>query len=150
VRRSTADVRERMVADQLVARGISDPRVLAAFRKVPRQLFIPIDRRGDAYGDHPAPIGLGQTISQPYMVAVMTEKLGLTGTETVLEVGTGSGYQAAILAELAARVYSIERIPALAGAARRALEEQGTTTSSCGWETAPSAGRSTPPSTASS
>jgi protein-L-isoaspartate(D-aspartate) O-methyltransferase len=125
VRRSTSEARERMVADQLIARGISDPRVLAAFRKVPRQLFIPPDRRGDAYGDHPAPIGLGQTISQPYMVAVMTEKLALTGVETVLEVGTGSGYQAAILAELAARVYSVERIPALAGAARRALEEQG-------------------------
>ncbi len=125
MRGSIADARGRMVEEQLAARGILEPRVLAAFRKVPRHLFLPPERRGDAYGDFAVPIGSGQTISQPLMVAIMTEKLGLTGKESVLEIGTGSGYQTAILAELADRVYSVERIPALAGSARRVLEEQG-------------------------
>jgi protein-L-isoaspartate(D-aspartate) O-methyltransferase len=125
MRGSVTRSRGRMVEEQLEARGIADPRVLAALRKVPRHLFLPPERRGDAYGDFAVPIGAGQTISQPLMVALMTEKLALTGRESVLEIGTGSGYQTAILAELADRVYSVERIPSLAGAARRVLEEQG-------------------------
>ncbi|MFC1571639.1 protein-L-isoaspartate(D-aspartate) O-methyltransferase [Candidatus Margulisiibacteriota bacterium] len=106
-------LRQQMVESQLVPRGISDNRVLNAFRKVPRHLFVPENVRNSAYDDCALPIGEGQTISQPYMVAVMTEKLALQGSETVLEVGTGSGYQAAILAELCKKVYSIERIQSL-------------------------------------
>ncbi len=113
--------RERMVADQIVARGVKDPKTLAAMRKVPRHLFVPAAWAGQAYDDHPLPIGQGQTISQPYIVAFMTEALGLRGGETVLEVGTGSGYQAAVLAEIAARVYSIEIVLALANEARSRL-----------------------------
>ncbi len=117
--------RERMVREQIAARGIADPRVLAAMGKVPRHLFVPEAMRGSAYGDFPLPIGQEQTISQPYMVALMSEALGLSGRESVLEIGTGSGYQTAVLAELAAHVYSVERVAALAGTARKALEEQG-------------------------
>jgi protein-L-isoaspartate(D-aspartate) O-methyltransferase len=119
--------RERMVEEQLVRRGISDARVLEAMRKVPRHRFVEEALRDRAYGDHPLPIGEGQTISQPYMVAAMTQLLRLTGSEKVLEIGTGSGYQTAILAELTRRVCSIERLPGLATRARRILEELGYT-----------------------
>ncbi len=117
-----AATRKRMVQTQLVSRGIRDARVLLAMSKVPRHLFVEEALRGQAYGDFPLPIGEQQTISQPYIVALMTEALELLGTEKVLEIGAGSGYQAAILAELAAQVFSIERIPALASRARRNLE----------------------------
>jgi len=100
--------REDMVKRQLEYRGIRDPRVLAAMRKVPRELFVPEGHQGSAYEDRPLPIGMGQTISQPYIVALMTEALDLDDSRDVLEVGTGSGYQTAILAELANMVYSIE------------------------------------------
>jgi protein-L-isoaspartate(D-aspartate) O-methyltransferase len=119
--------RERMVDEQLARRGITDARVLAAMRKVPRHRFVEEALRDRAYGDHPLPIGDGQTISQPYMVAAMTQLLRLTGSEKVLEIGTGSGYQTAILAELTRRVCSVERLPALAIRARRILEELGYT-----------------------
>ena len=119
--------RERMVAEQLVPRGIKDPRVLEAMGKVPRHLFVDEALRDKAYGDHPLPIGEGQTISQPFMVGRMTELLRLTGTEKVLEVGTGSGYQAAVLAQLAARVCAIERLAKLAARARETLERLGIT-----------------------
>ncbi len=117
--------RRRMVEVQLVTRGIHDPRVLNAMRNVPRHEFIPEAIRGSAYGDHALPIGEGQTISQPYMVALMTELLELTGSERVLEIGTGSGYQAAVLAELCAKVYTVERIKTLAANARAALDRLG-------------------------
>ncbi len=117
--------REKMVAEQIVARGVSDERVLAAMRKVPRHLFVPENQRVSAYGDYPLPIGEGQTISQPFMVALMSEAMRLSGTETVLEIGTGSGYQTAVLAELAKQVYSVERIPGLVGLARRTLDALG-------------------------
>lgn len=119
--------RERMVAEQLVPRGIKDPRVLEAMGKVPRHLFVDEALRDKAYGDHPLPIGEGQTISQPFMVGRMTELLRLTGTEKVLEVGAGSGYQAAVLAQLAARVCAIERLAKLAARARETLEGLGIT-----------------------
>ena len=100
--------REQMVREQIEARGIRDPRVLAALRKVPRHLFVPPEEQDEAYADYPLAIGHGQTISQPYVVAYMTEALELKPRDRVLEIGTGSGYQAAILAELVAEVYSIE------------------------------------------
>src|SRR5262245_24937882 len=105
--------RQRMVEEQLVARGIEDPHVIEAMRKVPRHLFVEEALWDRAYGDHALPIGEKQTISQPYMVARMTEALDLTGTEKVLEIGTGSGYQTAILAELTAKVRTIERVRSL-------------------------------------
>ena len=114
--------RERMVQTQLVPRGIRDPKVLYAMRKVPRHLFVEEALQNQAYGDFPLPIGEQQTISQPYIVAFMTEALELIGEEKVLEIGTGCGYQAAILAELAPEVFSIERIHILASHARRTLE----------------------------
>jgi protein-L-isoaspartate(D-aspartate) O-methyltransferase len=114
-----------MVRFQLASRGVRDSRVLDAMRRVPRDRFVPAAHRADAWADRPVPIGRGQTISQPYMVAIMTEALGLRGSERVLEVGTGSGYQAAVLGELAAEVFTVERIPELAGAAARTLEELG-------------------------
>ena len=120
-----AEARERMVAEQLERRGIRDERVLAAMRKVPRHLFVDLSLAHQAYSDHPLPIGEQQTISQPYMVALMTAALGLHGTDRVLEIGTGSGYQTAILAELANWVYSIERIPRLAERAKTTLERLG-------------------------
>ena len=117
--------RNRMVETQLIPRGIRDPRVLSAMRAVPRHLFVDEAYRDQAYGDFPLPIGEGQTISQPYIVALMTEALRLSGSEKVLEVGTGSGYQAAVLARLAARVFSVERLATLSARARRVLEEIG-------------------------
>ena len=114
--------RHRMVEEQLLARGIKDERVLDAMRKVPRHLFIEEALWDQAYGDHALPIGERQTISQPYMVALMTEVLELKGLERVLEIGTGSGYQTAVLAELVSKVYSIERIKPLAMKARDVLE----------------------------
>lgn len=117
--------RNRMVDDQIAARGMGDARVLAAMRRVPRHLFIPAELRGYAYDDHPVQIGCGQTISQPYMVAAMTGLLRLKPGDRVLEVGTGSGYQAAILAEMAATVISIERHAQLAERARERLEQLG-------------------------
>jgi len=104
---------------------IRDERVLDAMARVPRELFIPEKSRGLAYEDHPLPIGRGQTISQPYIIALMTESLHLTGSEKVLEIGTGSGYQMAILAELAAKVISVERLPSLMKSAGTLLEQLG-------------------------
>ncbi len=117
--------RKRMVDSQLIARGIVDRRVIEAMLSVPRHLFVEEAMAGQAYSDSPLPIGEKQTISQPYMVALMSELLGLTGTEKVLEIGTGSGYQAAILARLADRIYTVERIRALALRARKALDSIG-------------------------
>ena len=117
--------RERMVADQLVRRGIRDPRVLRALEKVPRHRFVEEALAGRAYGDYPLPIGEGQTISQPYMVGLMSEALELGGHERVLEIGTGSGYQTAILTELCDKVYSIERLKGLADRALRVLDSLG-------------------------
>jgi len=114
-----------MVDTQLVKRGIEDVLVLEAMRKVPRHLFVEEALQDQAYNDHPVPIGDKQTISQPYIVALMTELLQLKGKEKVLEIGTGSGYQAAILAELADRVFSIERYPNLAYVANQALQRLG-------------------------
>lgn len=111
-----------MVDSQLRTRGIHDPRVLKAMEKVPRHLFVEEALQDQAYNDSPLPIGENQTISQPYMVALMTEALELTGQEKILELGTGSGYQTAILAELADRVFSIERIAFLAARARKVLD----------------------------
>ncbi len=119
--------RERMVEGQLAGRGITDPRVLEAMRKVPRHLFVDEALRDRAYGDYPLPIGEGQTISQPYMVAIMSQLLRLTGSEKVLEIGTGSGYQTAVLAELTRRVCSVERLASLATRARGTLEGLGYT-----------------------
>lgn len=117
--------RRRMVEEQLVRRGISDPRVLDAMAAVPREAFVAADLRGEAYADTPLPIGEGQTISQPFIVALMVQALKLTGDERVLEVGAGSGYAAAVLGELAAEVYAVERLPSLARAAARRLAELG-------------------------
>jgi protein-L-isoaspartate(D-aspartate) O-methyltransferase len=114
--------REKMVQEQIVDRGIRDPRVIEAMRKIPRHLFVPDALLGRAYGDTALPIGDSQTITQPFMVAFMSEALGLGGKERVLEVGTGSGYQAAVLACLAERVYSVERIPSLLERARKTLD----------------------------
>ena len=118
-------VRFEMVENQLMRRGIRDKRTIEAFMKVPRHKFVPHDLLDIAYTDQPLPIGQGQTISQPYMVALMTELLQLKGDERVLELGTGSGYQAAILAELSHFVYSIERIATLAERAKKLLTELG-------------------------
>jgi protein-L-isoaspartate(D-aspartate) O-methyltransferase len=114
-----------MVEEQVIARGIADQRVIDAMLKVPRHKFVEQALEGKAYQDAPLPIGEKQTISQPYMVAVMSEALALNGSETVLEIGTGSGYQAAVLALLADRVFSLERIPSLARRARKVLDECG-------------------------
>lgn len=118
-------LRCQMVADQLKARGIQDERVLRAMTRVPREEFVPDESRDDAYKDSPLPIGFGQTISQPYTVAFMTEALRLTGTEKVLEIGTGSGYQTAVLAHLARTVHSIERIAELGQEAEAVLDRLG-------------------------
>ena len=118
-------LRKMMVREQISNRGIQDNRVIEAFLKVERHKFIPEKHRNSSYADHPVPIGEGQTISQPYIVALMSECLELKGTERVLEVGTGSGYQAAILAQLAKEVYSVERFPDLAQQARSVLNGSG-------------------------
>ncbi len=118
-----ARARQRMVREQVVARGIKDPRVIAAMEQVPRHLFVPETLHGQAYGDCALPIGEGQTISQPFIVAFMSEAMGLNGSERVLEIGTGSGYQTAVLASLADRVYSVERIRSLLEKARKSLDQ---------------------------
>lgn len=117
--------RKRMIETQILARGITDRRVIDAMLKIPRHIFVEEAMASQAYNDNPLPIGEKQTISQPYMVALMTELLELTGKEKVLEIGTGSGYQAAILALLADRVYTVERIRPLALKARKALDSLG-------------------------
>lgn len=118
-------LRKHMVEEQIIARGIKNKKVLEAFYKVPRHRFISDELRDNAYSDYPIPIGEGQTISQPYIVALMTECLDLSGAEKVLEIGTGSGYQTAILSELTKRVYSIERVTNLAKRAEAVLNELG-------------------------
>jgi protein-L-isoaspartate(D-aspartate) O-methyltransferase len=120
-----SQARERMVRTQIEARGVRDTKVLSALRKVPRHRFVPANLERRAYDDTPLPIGYGQTISQPYIVAYMTEVLELSGNEKVLEIGTGSGYQAAVLAEITPHVFTIEIIPELASRARRTLDETG-------------------------
>jgi protein-L-isoaspartate(D-aspartate) O-methyltransferase len=117
--------REQMVREQIEDRGVHDARILAALRKVPRHLFVPSEERAQAYNDYPLAIGYGQTISQPYIVAYMTEALELKPHDRVLEIGTGSGYQAAILAELVAEVYSIEIVAPLAKEAEARLRRLG-------------------------
>ncbi len=117
--------REAMVRHQIQARDVADPAVLAAMRSVPRHEFVPADVREMAYNDHPLPIGYGQTISQPYIVALMTDLIDLQPGERVLEIGTGSGYQAAILAELTDQVYTIEIVPELAERAQTTFEQLG-------------------------
>jgi protein-L-isoaspartate(D-aspartate) O-methyltransferase len=119
------EARDRMVRQQLEARDINNPRVLQAMREVPRHLFIPPEWRSQAYGDYPLPIGLGQTISQPYIVALMTQLSDPREEYRALEVGTGSGYQAAVLGKLVKEVYTIEIVPDLAERARETLEENG-------------------------
>jgi len=114
-----------MVDEQIVNRGVTNERVLAAMRKVPRHEFLPEALRGMAYNDSALPLGEGQTMSQPYMVALMSELLDLKGTERVLEIGTGSGYQAAVLAELCEKVYTVERVKTLADKARVVLDRLG-------------------------
>lgn len=114
-----------MVERQIESRGVKDPRVLAAMRATPRHLFVPTELRGQAYEDHPLPIGHGQTISQPYIVAVMTELLDIRPESKVLEIGTGSGYQTAVAARLASHVYSIEIVPELARSATALLAKLG-------------------------
>lgn len=117
--------RDAMVENQLKARDITDQRVLQAMSNVPRHLFVPAAYRSDAYGDHPLPIGFNQTISQPYIVALMTQLMELKGNETVLEIGTGSGYQAAVLSELCDSVCTIEIVPELAESAAKRLVKLG-------------------------
>lgn len=122
-----ADLREHMVARQIERRGVKDKRVLDAMRKVPRHEFIEQAFQDKAYNDYPLPTQCDQTISQPYIVALMSELLGLKGTEKVLEIGTGSGYQTAVLAEISSSVYSVERFDTLANSAREKLKELGYT-----------------------
>ena len=117
--------RAKMVEEQIIERGIKDPRVIAAMKKVPRHLFVEEALQSQAYNDRPLPIGEKQTISQPYMVALMTEAMELKGKERVLEIGSGSGYQTAILAEMAGEVFSVERIRSLAIRARKLLYDLG-------------------------
>ncbi len=119
--------RERMVATQIAARGVGDEQVLAAMRRVPRHLFVPAEVRGSAYSDYPLPIGHGQTISQPYIVAMMTSLLQIQPDDHLLEIGSGSGYQAAVLGILAREVISIERIPEVAQLAKKNLADAGIT-----------------------
>ena len=115
----------RMVEQQLLSRGITDPRVIDAMERVPRQQFVPSDQRPWAFEDRPLPIGYRQTISQPYIVAFMTQALNLDSDARLLEIGTGSGYQTAVLAEVARQVYSIEIVPELADQAKKTLSELG-------------------------
>lgn len=120
-----AELRKDMIREQVACRGVDNPAVLEAMRRVPRHLFLPEDQRRYAYEDHPVPIGAGQTISQPYMVALMTQLLELKPRDRVLEIGTGSGYQTAILAELAGDIITVEREPVLAERARATLAGLG-------------------------
>ncbi len=138
-----AIARRRMIEREVQGRGIRDERVLEAMRQVPRHLFVEEALQGRAYSDSPLPIGEKQTISQPYIVARMTEALELRGGERVLEIGTGSGYQSAVLSRLVSRVYSVERLPSLARRARRILDQIGcanvnikVTDGTFGWEEA--------------
>lgn len=117
--------REKMVNEQLVSRGIWDPEILAAMKKIPRHLFVPDTWQELAYADRPLPIEMQQTISQPYIVALMTQSLELAPTDKILEIGTGSGYQTAVLAELCDSVYSVEVLPELMASAGRLLERLG-------------------------
>jgi protein-L-isoaspartate(D-aspartate) O-methyltransferase len=117
-----AKARARMVDEQLIPRGIHDLQTLEAMRTVPRHLFVEDAMKDQAYGDFPLPIGRGQTISQPYIVALMTQTLGLKGHESVLEIGTGSGYQAAILSQICAKVYTVERVDSLLVEARKIFD----------------------------
>ncbi|PIY20151.1 MAG: protein-L-isoaspartate O-methyltransferase [Deltaproteobacteria bacterium CG_4_10_14_3_um_filter_60_8] len=123
MRHNYEKARERMVREQLMPRGITDPRVLAAMNTVPRHLFVEDALEAQAYGDHPLPIGEGQTISQPYIVALMTQALNLQGHEKVLEIGTGSGYQAAVLAQLCEQVFTVERLKSLYIGARKLFDQ---------------------------
>lgn len=132
--------RQEMVRTQLIARHITNPLVLKAFEKVPREKFVPLKYQEEIYNDYPLPIGEGQTISQPFMVALMTQSLNLTSDDTVLEIGTGSGYQAAILAEIAKKVFTVERFSELSKQAMEILNELGYNNiffhigdGSCGW-----------------
>jgi protein-L-isoaspartate(D-aspartate) O-methyltransferase len=118
-----ATSRSRMVQEQLINRDIVDPATIKSMSEVPRHLFVDDAMQGRAYGDHPLPIGAGQTISQPYIVATMTQALRLTGTEKVLEIGTGSGYQAAVLSRICAQVYTVERINSLLARARKVFDK---------------------------
>lgn len=122
---SFEEVRQRMIDTQLIPRGVRDALVIRAMSKVPRERFVPEELKRSAYGDHPLPIGHDQTISQPYIVAFMTEALDLKGDEKVLEIGTGSGYQTAVLAEISKEVYTVERIPWLMESAKQLLESLG-------------------------
>jgi protein-L-isoaspartate(D-aspartate) O-methyltransferase len=121
-KKSRSAERKKMVENQIARRGIRDPRVLEVFKTVPRHRFVPDEYQSEAYDDCPLPIGFGQTISQPYIVALMTSNLGLKGEEKVLEIGTGSGYQAAILSQLAEEVHTVEFIPELAKRAEALLD----------------------------
>jgi protein-L-isoaspartate(D-aspartate) O-methyltransferase len=118
-----ATIRERMIREQLLPRGIDDEQTLTAMREVPRHFFVDDAMWGRAYGDYPLPIASGQTISQPFIVALMTQALRLTGTERVLEIGTGSGYQAAVLSRICDKVYTVERIHTLLASARRIFDK---------------------------
>ncbi|MEN8198569.1 MAG: protein-L-isoaspartate(D-aspartate) O-methyltransferase [Thermodesulfobacteriota bacterium] len=120
---SFATARERMVQEQLLHRGITDPNVLKSMSEVPRHLFVEPAMQASAYGDHPLPIAGGQTISQPFIVGAMTQALQLQGTEKVLEIGTGSGYQAAILSRLCDKVYTVERVNGLLASARKIFDQ---------------------------
>ncbi len=120
-----SDLRNLMVEEQLLGRGISDQRVISAMRSIPRHSFVPKREQASAYEDRPLPIGEGQTISQPYMVALMSQMLALQADEKVLEIGTGSGYQSAVLASLAQEIHSIEKVEVLAGQALSSLRELG-------------------------
>jgi len=117
--------REKMVRTQIAARGVKDPRVLAAMSEVPRHLFVEPAHRGDAYGDHPVPIGEGQTMTQPYIAALMTELLDIQPSDRILEIGTGSGYESAVLSRLARQVYSIEILPGISRRAQERLRSLG-------------------------
>ena len=141
--------RERMIQEQLLGRGIEDARVLDAMQHTPRHIFVEDALQEQAYGDFPLPIGCGQTISQPYIVALMTEALELQGHEKVLEIGTGSGYQAVVLSQLCARVYTVERVELLMNRAAASLTVCVATISAPAWMTAPWAGRLKPSLTAS-
>jgi protein-L-isoaspartate(D-aspartate) O-methyltransferase len=125
MKKNFEEARERMVRSQLAARGIKNDEVLDAMKKIPRHVFVPENMLSHAYSDEPLPIGEGQTISQPYIVAYMTEVLELQGGERVLEIGTGSGYQTAILAEMASQVFTMELVESLSKRAQEALEKLG-------------------------